>query len=100
MGHVADACQSTSHDNSGSYDGGDSEVKMTRLATGALRRPQRRIKTRSSASSKEAVRRLTAASRVKPETGMARDGQRNSARLGLGAGNLQSRKRILRLRRK
>jgi hypothetical protein len=27
MGHVADACQPTSHDDSGSYDGGDSEVK-------------------------------------------------------------------------
>jgi hypothetical protein len=29
MGHVADVCQSTSHDDSGSYDGGDSEVKVT-----------------------------------------------------------------------
>jgi hypothetical protein len=62
MGHVADMCQSIPHYDSGSYDGGDSKVKMTRLATGALRRPQRRIKTRSSTSSKEAAHRLTAAS--------------------------------------
>jgi hypothetical protein len=27
MGHVADVCQPTSHDDLGSYDGGDSEVK-------------------------------------------------------------------------
>jgi hypothetical protein len=27
MGHVADVRQPTSHDDSGSYDGGDSEVK-------------------------------------------------------------------------
>jgi hypothetical protein len=41
MGCVADECQSTPHDDSGSYDGGDSEVKMTRPAAGALCRPQR-----------------------------------------------------------
>jgi hypothetical protein len=64
MGHVADVCQPTSHDDSGSYGGGDSEVKMTRLATGALCRPPRGNKTRSGTSSKEAARRLAAASRV------------------------------------
>jgi hypothetical protein len=79
MGHIADVCQSTPHDDSGSYDGGDSEVKMTRLATGALRRPQRRSKTRSDTSSKEAARRLTAAGQVKPGAGMSRDGRRNFA---------------------
>jgi hypothetical protein len=39
MGCVADVNQSVPHDNSGSYDGGDSEVKMTRQVTAALRRP-------------------------------------------------------------
>jgi hypothetical protein len=66
MGHVADVRQPTSHDDSGSYDGGDSEVKITRLATGALHRPPRGNKTRSGASSKEAARRFVAASRVAP----------------------------------
>jgi hypothetical protein len=55
MGHVADVRQSTSHDDSGSYDGGNSEVKMTRPATGALRRPQRGSETQSGTSSKEAA---------------------------------------------
>jgi hypothetical protein len=64
MGHVADARQPTSHDDSGSYDGGDSEVKMTRPATGALRRLPRGNKTRSGANSQEAARWLAAASRV------------------------------------
>jgi hypothetical protein len=64
MGHTADVCQPTSHDDSGSYDGGDSEVKMTRLATGALCRPPCGDKTQSGTSSKEAVHRLAAASRV------------------------------------
>jgi hypothetical protein len=45
MGRVADVYQSAPHDDSGSYDDGDSKVKMTRPATGALRRPQRGIKT-------------------------------------------------------
>jgi hypothetical protein len=64
MGHVAGARQPTSHDDSGSYGGGDSEVKMTRLATGALRRPPRGNKTRGGASSQEATRRLAASSRA------------------------------------
>jgi hypothetical protein len=79
MGHVADVCQSTSHDDSGSYDGGDSEVKMTRLATGALRRSQRGSKTRSGTSSEEAAHRLAVANRVKTGAGTSRDGRRNSA---------------------
>jgi hypothetical protein len=83
MGHVADVCQSTSHDDSGSYDGGDSKVKMTRSAIGALRRPPRGNKTRSGTSSKEAARRLAAASRVASRTGSSRDGRRNSARRNL-----------------
>jgi hypothetical protein len=61
MGCVADVYQSVPHDDLGSYDGGDSEVKMIRLATGALRRPQRGIKTRSSTSSKRAVHQLATA---------------------------------------
>jgi hypothetical protein len=64
MGHVANVCQPTSHDDSGSYGGGDSKVKMTRLATGTLRRPPRGNKTRSGASSQEAARRLVVASRA------------------------------------
>jgi hypothetical protein len=63
MGHVADVYQSTPHDDSGSYDGGDSEVKTTRLATGALHRPQRGIKTRSGTSSQGVAHRLAAARR-------------------------------------
>jgi hypothetical protein len=68
MGHVADVRQPTSHDDSGNYDGGDSEVKMTRLATGALRQPPRGNKTRSGASSQEAARgsRPPAGSRLEP----------------------------------
>jgi hypothetical protein len=61
MGRVADAYQSAPHDDLGSYDGGDSEVKMTRLVTGALRRPQRGIKTRSGTSSKGVAYRLATA---------------------------------------
>jgi hypothetical protein len=60
MGHVADVRRPASHDDPGSYDGGDSGVKMTRLATGALRRPPRGNKTRRGASSQEAARRLAA----------------------------------------
>jgi hypothetical protein len=45
MGHADDVCQPTSHDDSGSYDGGDSKVKMTRLTTGALYQPPRGNKT-------------------------------------------------------
>jgi hypothetical protein len=83
MGHVADVRQPTSHDDSGNYDGGDSEVKMTRLATGALRQPPRGNKTRSGASSQEAARRLAAASRVASGTGSSRDGRRSPARRNL-----------------
>jgi hypothetical protein len=60
MGHVADVCQPTSRDDSGSYGGGDSKVKVTRLATGMLRRLPHGNKTRSGASSQEAARRLVA----------------------------------------
>jgi hypothetical protein len=61
MGHAADACQTAPYDDSGSYCGGDSEVKMTRQVTGALRRPQRGIRARSDTSSKEAAYRLVTA---------------------------------------
>jgi hypothetical protein len=30
MGHAADVCQTTPHDDSGSYDGADPEVQVTR----------------------------------------------------------------------
>jgi hypothetical protein len=83
MGHVADMCRSISHDDSGSYDGGDSEVQMTRLATGALYRPPRGNKTRSSTSSKEAARRHAAVSWVASGIGSSRDGRRNFVRCNL-----------------
>jgi hypothetical protein len=46
MGHATDACQSTPHDDSGSYGGG-SKVQAMRHYTAALRWPQRGIGTRS-----------------------------------------------------
>jgi hypothetical protein len=64
MGHDADARQPTSHDDVGSYGGGDSKVKMTRLVTGALHRPLRGNKTRGGASSQEMTHRLAASSRA------------------------------------
>jgi hypothetical protein len=84
MGRVADVCRPTPHDDSRSYDGEDSEVKMTRQATGALRRPPRVNKTRSGASSQEAARRLAAHrlavdSRATTGAGSSRDGRGNSA---------------------
>jgi hypothetical protein len=63
MGRVADVCQSAPHDDLGSYDGGDSKVKMIRPATGALRRLQRGIKTRSGTSSEGVAHRLATAKR-------------------------------------
>jgi hypothetical protein len=64
MGHVADVCRPASHDDSGSYGGDDSEVKMTRQATGTLRRPPRGNKTQGGTSSQEAARRFAASSRT------------------------------------
>jgi hypothetical protein len=60
MGHVAGVCRPTPHDDSRSYGEGDSEVKVTRLVTGALHRPLRGNEIRSGASSQEAARRLAA----------------------------------------
>jgi hypothetical protein len=53
MGCATDVCQSASHDDLGSYDGGDPEVQVTRQDIVALRWPQRGIRTRSGTSSKE-----------------------------------------------
>jgi hypothetical protein len=61
MGRVTDVYQTAPHDDSGSYDSGDSEVKVTRLVTGALCRPQRGIGIRSGTSSKGAACRLATA---------------------------------------
>jgi hypothetical protein len=88
MGHIADVCRPTPHDNSRSYGEGDSEVKVTRLVTGALRRPLRGNEIRSGASSQEAAHRLAAhrlvvASWAATEAGSSRDGQRNFARPSL-----------------
>jgi hypothetical protein len=83
MGHDADVCQPTSRDELGSYGGDDSKVKMTRLATGALRRPLRGSKTRSGAISEKAACRLVAASRVVSGAGSSRDGWRNYAKHNL-----------------
>jgi hypothetical protein len=89
MGHVADVCRPTPHDDSRSYGEGDSEVKMTRLVTGALRWPPCGNEIRSGASSQEAARRFAAhrlavASRATTGAGSSRDGRRNSARPSLG----------------
>jgi hypothetical protein len=65
MGHVTDASLATSCDIYGNHYG-DRKVKMTRLVTGALCRPQQGSKTRDGTSSKEAAHRLAAASRVTP----------------------------------
>jgi hypothetical protein len=53
MGRLTDVCQSASHDDSGSYDGGDPEVQVTRQDTVALRWPQCGIRTQTGTSSKE-----------------------------------------------
>jgi hypothetical protein len=84
MGHVADVRRPTPHDDSRSYGEGDSEVKMIRLDTGALRRPPRGSEFRSGASPQEAARRLAVASRATTRAGSSRDGRRNSARPSLG----------------
>jgi hypothetical protein len=60
MGHVADVCRPTPHDDSRSYGEGDSEVKVTIPVTGALRRPLRGNEIRSGASSQKAACRLAA----------------------------------------
>jgi hypothetical protein len=99
-GHVADVCPPTSHDDLGSYDGGDSEVKITRPATGALCRPLCGNKTRSGAISKKAAHRLAATSRVTSGTGSSRDGQRNSTKCNLKDWSDRAGPEILGLRRK
>jgi hypothetical protein len=67
---AADACQSTPHDDLGSYCGGDSEVKMTRQDTVALRRPQRGIRARSGTSSKGAAYHLATARQPPAESNL------------------------------
>jgi hypothetical protein len=79
MGHTADVCWPTPHDDPRSYGEGDSEAKATRLVTGALRRPLHGNETRGGAISQEAARRLAVASRVAVGAGLSRDGWRNSA---------------------
>jgi hypothetical protein len=91
MGRVADVCRPTPHDDLRSYGEGDSEVKVTRLVTGTLRRPLRGSEIRSGASSQEAsrrlvVRRFAAPSRAITRAGSSRDGQRNFARPGRAGG--------------
>jgi hypothetical protein len=88
MGHIADVCRPTPHDDPRSYGKGDSEVKVTRLVTGALHRPLRGNETQSGTSSQGAARRLTAhrlavTSRATTEAGSSRDGRRNFARPSL-----------------
>jgi hypothetical protein len=83
MGHVADIRLPTSHDDSGGYGGEDSEVKLTRPATGMLRRPPRGNKARGNASSQETACRFAAFSRTITGAGSSRDGWENSARPSL-----------------
>jgi hypothetical protein len=61
MGHAADVCRPTPHDDPRSYGEGDYEVQATRRVTGALRRPLRGNKTRGSTISQEVARRFTVA---------------------------------------
>jgi hypothetical protein len=103
MGRAADVCRPIPHDDSRSYGEGDSEVKVTRLVTGALRRPLRGNEIRSGASSQKAACRLAAhrlvvASRATAGAGSSRDGQRNSARPSLGDQSDQVGPEILELR--
>jgi hypothetical protein len=88
MGRVADVCRPTPHDDSRNYGEGDSEVKVTRLVTDALRRPLRGNAIRSGTSSQEAARRhttrwLAVASRAITEAGSTRDGWEDPARPSL-----------------
>jgi hypothetical protein len=88
MGHVADVCPPTLHDDSRSYGEGNTEVKVTRLVTDTLHRPLRGNEIRSGPSSQEAARRLaarrpTAASRTIIGAGSSRDGRESSARPSL-----------------
>jgi hypothetical protein len=69
MGRVADANPVLSHDVCRNHCGGDSEIKMTRPATGALRRPPRGNKTQSGAISKKVAHQLAPSSRVVSGTG-------------------------------
>jgi hypothetical protein len=89
MGRAADVYRATPHDDSRNYGEGDSEVKVIRLVTGALRRPLRGNKIRSGASSQKAACRLAAyrlavASRTITGAGSSRDDRKNSARPSLG----------------
>jgi hypothetical protein len=61
MGRAADVCQIAPRDNSGSNDGGDPEVQVTRQVAVALHWPQRGIRAQSGTSSEGAACRLTAA---------------------------------------
>jgi hypothetical protein len=64
MGRAADVYRPIPHDDSRSYGEGNSEVKVIRLVTGALRRPLRGNKTQGGAISQEATRRFVASSRA------------------------------------
>jgi hypothetical protein len=101
-GRFADANLVSSRDVLWNHYGGRI-VKVTRLVTGALRRP-RGIKTKNGASPEEAVCRLAdrqaAASGIGPGAGTSRDGWRNFAQSDFGANDLQTKQRILGLRRK
>jgi hypothetical protein len=83
MGHVADVCRPTPLDDSRSYGEGDSEVKVTRLVTGALRRPLHGNTIRSGTISQEAAHRFAASNRAASWNGSSRDGREDSARPSL-----------------
>jgi hypothetical protein len=99
MGRITDVNQSIPHNDSGSYDGGDSEVKTTRQGAATLRRPWRRDQDpkrhKFQGGSVPARDRQAAASWIGPGAGTSRDGRRSFVRLGLKTGNLQTRQRIL-----
>jgi hypothetical protein len=98
MGHVADVCRPTPHDDPRSYGEGDSEVKAIRLVTGALCRPLHGNKTQGGTIPQEVARRLAVASRVTAGAGSSRDGRENSAWPGLDGWIDQAGPEILGLR--
>jgi hypothetical protein len=93
MGRATDVCQTAPHDNSGSYDGGDPEVQVTRQVTVALHWPRHGIRTRNDTSSKgqrTGSRPLSGRQPDRSRAGTPRDGRWNSTGLDLKNNNSQA----------
>jgi hypothetical protein len=98
MGHFADASLIPSRDVFWNHYGGRT-VKMTRQDTGALRRPQRGIKTQKRhkfrGDSAPAPDRRAAASWIGPRAGMSQDSWRGFTQSDFKTNDLQARQKIL-----